>query len=705
MKQAKRHYELFYHEGAQLIRLILCVLVFTFLGLLTACTQNADKSDQSEKSPTEPIDTPAPTESVSLPCVLFSMPSGFYESPFELTLTCNVPDATIYYTTDGTIPDAGDTRYEEPITLRGKTPSRNILSARKDVSAGNTYVPKDNVKKAHIIRAVAFLPDGSMTPVTYGTYFIGISQEKEYGTTPVISLITEPENLFDFETGIYVLGKTHEDWLAEDPSRANLPGWQHIANFSNSGKEWERPVSVEYISADGVSEFQIDMGLRIMGAASRNSLQKSLKLIAREEYGAKSLKYELIPGNLRSDGTGLLTKYKSFVLRNGGNDCDYAKFRDPLLQQLVSHRRFETLQSTPCVVFLNGEYWGAYSLTEDYSDNYIENNYGIDKDNVVIVKCGAIEDGKDEDIELYYEMYDFITGNDMSIEENYAKACSLLDMGSFLDYCVFELYVYNQDSMFENNNWRMWRVRTPDKSEDLCDGLWRMMVYDTDFSTGIYDGGNNYNTDNITDKITAVSAAARKELLSYRAPIELFRSLYQNPRFRNELILTLCDMRNADFNPSTVKDTMDEMAAVYETLVPDTLMRFGPEWALYQENGKQYYADKISELRTFLNGRYNAMPGIMKRAFGLGIMTKLTLTTPDASLGTVQINHTLLDLSESFSGLYFEDSTITLTAVPADGCRFVGWEDPSGILSDTTSQTVSIQLTHSYAIKALFEKK
>lgn len=114
------------------------------------------------------------------------------------------------------------------------------------------------------------------------------------------------------------------------------------------------------------------------GASTRTYLQKSMRLIARAEYGTKSIKADLIPDNMKSDDSGPITSYKSFVLRNGGNDNGFSKMRDPVLQSLVADRAFDTQASAPCVVFVDGEYWGLYAITEDYSDKYIEANYGID---------------------------------------------------------------------------------------------------------------------------------------------------------------------------------------------------------------------------------------------------------------------------------------------------------------------------------------
>ncbi len=665
-------------------------------------SQNQSGVSEEILSPeTETTPTVLPTPTPEGNYVAFSVESGFYEDSVKLDLSCNVEGSKIYYTLDGSTPDETSTLYESTIRIK-RNYSENVLSAQENTSASNTYLPKKSVTKGTVVRAIAYLPDGTTTPVCHGSYFVGIDRESQYGDVPVISLITDFDNLYDYETGIYVLGKTHEDWLAEDPAHASLEGWQQAANYTNSGKEWERPISVEYISPDGIPGFKLNMGVRIMGGASRNQTQKSLKLIAREEYGAKALNFELIPDNLRSDGTGVLTKYKSFVLRNGGNDADFGRVRDPLLQSLAKGCRFETQQATPCVVYLNGEYWGLYSITEDYSDNYFENNYDVDNKNVVLVKCGEIEDGEEDDIALFHDMYRFITNNDMSSPELYTAACDLIDIGSFIDYFAFELYVANEDSIFENNNWRMWRVREADNATAVSDGKWRMIAYDTDFSTGIYDGAASADKDNITARITDSSTGERQINIENYVPVELFRSLLKNNQFKEELIVALCDMRNIYFEASRANAALDIMAEIYLPLMPDTFKRFGPDW-ITNQNTKEYFSGKLEELGKYLTKRYVSMPNILRQAFDLSQTVKLTVSSSDPALGTVQVNNSILDLSSAYNGVYFKELTLTMTAIPAEGCRFAGWETESGVITDTTSLTVAFELEKNTTIKAVFE--
>lgn len=689
-------------------RIIICTAILT-AALLTGCagSQTADSSDTAETTAAAAADNSTPSESSAEASeqsgVVFSQPSGFYKKVIELELSCSVADAKIYYTTDGSTPDETSELYTGAIHLEDRSSAENVISAATGITAGEEYIPRKKVDKGNVIRAVAVYPDGTSSPVSSATYFIGINLLNKYGSVPVISLMTDNENLFNYETGIYIKGKTYDDWINADPNNKHLEAWQAEGNYSNSGKEWERPVSVELINSDGSAGFCQDMGMRIMGAASRNATQKSLKLTAREEYGKKAVEYELIPDNLRSDGTGNVTKYKSFVLRNGGNDCDYAKVRDPLFHSLIADRAVETQQFTPCVTFLNGEYWGMYTIVEDYSDNYFENNYGVDNKNVILLKRGEIEDGEESDIEYYNEMFDFITENNMALPENYEKAAEMLNLQSYADYCAFNLYIYNEDSIFKDNNWRMWRVRETDASVPVGDGKWRMIVYDTDYSAGIYEDGGNYGRDNISEVFSSGYGSYTDEETGekYRCPKDIFISLCQNEEFLEMFITSMCDIRNINFNSNDAIEELWSLYGVYGELVPDTFNRFGPSW-IARGDTERYYEQKIAGLANFIDGRYIKMPGIMQKVFGLGDMAKMTVLSSDKT-GAVRINNSVTSLDKDFNGTYFTDYTVTVTAIPDEGRTFKEWKSTGCALSDSTSPTAEVTFTGDFSLEAVFE--
>lgn len=632
----------------------------------------------------------------------FSMPSGFYDNQIQLEITCSDTNAKIYYTLDGSVPGTNSMLYQEPLTLEDVSESPNVYSARTDVCTSTTYVPKEPVRKANIVRAVAYDEAGHCSAITSGTFFIGLDQKKLYGDAPVISLISAPENFFDAEKGIYVLGKTYDDWMNENPENAQKADWERKGNFSNTGDKWERDVCFEYITPDGKAALSQDMGIRIKGNTTRTYYQKSFKLISRKNYGSKTLVYDLIPDNTRSDGKGLVSEYKSFVLRNGGNDNEYVKYRDSFTQTLVQNRNFETQQSIPCVVFLDGEYWGLYTLMEDYSDAYFATNYDIDKKNVIVVKTGEVDEGKAEDMVLFEEMYHFITQNDMTLENNYKKAKEYLDIESFIEYCSLQFYINNRDGINSNHNWGMWRVRDTVENVPNADGKWRMYIFDTEYSAGVYAKGDTYDEDNITSVFETLNKADPYDMRL------LLQSLYQNEEFKAELINTVCDMRNYDFEKNHVLEVEQEMGDAYESLAVDSIYRNGPDWVVKWQDPAAYYKEKREELKKYYSERYDCYIDIVSEALHAGESGELTLEVSDVAAGTVIINHTQLDFSRiqdgTFVGTYFKDYPVNITAIPQEGFHFVGWEIDGGSVSDANRESAQLAIDEACKVTAVFEK-
>jgi len=683
-------------------KIVAAILALVLCAGLAGCFDTGNGGNEAAETTVVQAEyTAAPAR--SLTDVTFNYGSGFYAEDITLEMNCATDGVKIYYTVDGSVPDDTDNLYTGAITLTNKTDSPNTISKQTGISAGSDYTPKGKVKKANVIRAVAYLPDGTKGEIRNGTFWIGIDRNEEYGSVPVISLMTEIDNLYDYETGIYTLGKTYDEWKAEQ--EAPYEAWQAKGNYSNKGREWERPINMEYIEADG-GTFMQDLGFRIMGAASRNDTQKSLRLVARADYSLKAVEYPIIPNAQRSDGTGAVTKYKTFVLRNGGNDANFAKIRDPYIQKLAEGGRFETMASMPCIVYLNGEYWGMYTMAEDYSDNYIENNYGIDNHNVVTVKQGEIEEGNEEDITLYNDTFDFITSNDMADEANYAKACEMIDMGSLVDYLALNLYIYNEDGIFEGHNWQMWRVREKGEDSPYADGKWRMMVYDNDYSSGIYNDGNNYTVDNIEK---ALKKAAEAEPITVdeetgeevRNVAAMIHALYQNPTFKEDLVTAMCNMRNVYFEKEKSMALMKEMSDIYKKLVPPTFDRFGPDWLTWDT--EKYYYDELYQFETFMDKRYLVFCGLMQGAMDLSKFANVTISSSDATKGTVSIDEAVLDLSKEFTGRYFPDYTLTVTAEPAEGASFKCWECTGAEISDPNAPVADITFTGDFTLKAIFE--
>ena len=191
----------------------------------------------------------APAAHAGDPEVTLSLASGFYGYPMPLEITCDKRGATIYYTTDGSEPDENDLRYEGTITLMWTTEKQDPMSQMTGITLGETYVPSQDFPSAHIIRAVAIFPDGNRSNIATGTYFIGYDRKALYGDTALMFLGIDPEDLFDYETGIYVTGKYYDEWVKEQTEA--FESWQGQGNYTQRGDAWEKPVSVEFMPAQG----------------------------------------------------------------------------------------------------------------------------------------------------------------------------------------------------------------------------------------------------------------------------------------------------------------------------------------------------------------------------------------------------------------------------------------------------------------------
>jgi len=63
------------------------------------------------------------------PQATYSMPSGVYANSFGLTLTTNVPGATIYYTTNGSEPTTSSSVYTTPLNITSSTMVKSLVVA------------------------------------------------------------------------------------------------------------------------------------------------------------------------------------------------------------------------------------------------------------------------------------------------------------------------------------------------------------------------------------------------------------------------------------------------------------------------------------------------------------------------------------------------------------------------------------------------
>lgn len=623
---------------------------------------------------------------------VLSKDSGFYPDAFSLTLSAD-SGCKIFYTLDGSDPTSESTEYTSAINISDISASANVLSARTDIAPTSFFssvtAPKSAVDKAVVVKAAAMDEDGNLSDTVTATYFVGYQNKAAYyQNIKVISIVTDSDNLFDYEKGIYVLGKSYDDWKNGSEYDSSVPEYFQPANYTQKGAEWEREATMQIFENGSLSASQ-NVGIRIHGGATRSQPQKSFNVYARSKYGESKLDFDLFSGNVSSEYSGdTITEFDSFVLRNGGNDSQYTRFRDKLNQALVSDRDFLTQGMEPCIVFIDGEYWGQYEITEKLSDSFIKSHYGVSKKNVCIVKNEELDEGDEETFSEWEQMREWINSTDFSDGESYNALCEKIDMQSFIDYMSAEIYFNNWD--WGDNNMAMWKSTQLDSSNPYADGKWRFVMFDTEYSTNLY-GQTGATTNSFSQIMKSDCFLA-----------ELMGGAMKNDEFRKQFVLTFMDMANENFDSAKVSALISELSAAYHDTTIDTYNRFWCEWpgGFMAESS---LSKEVDSVKTFYNSRFTNITGSMKSAFSLsGNLAEVTVKN-DTSKGSVTVNTISPDFSSgSWSGKYYTDYPITVSATSENGYKLAYFETSTGekIYSDTAEITFNSDIT----ITAVYEE-
>lgn len=627
------------------------VTVTPSIALIEEATPTVTPTTEPTK---EAILTPEPTKEASTEIVqaeatkdtplVFSNDTGVYEEEFYLTMDAYEENAEIYYTLDGSNPasSAAAIKYSEAVLVERRDNADNVVSAVEPVqiagsfnyTSKNTFrceidAPENSaVDKCTVVRAVAKYADGTFSEEVSATYFIGTMEEHIRGlaesceaagtSLAVVSISANYDDFFSDKGGIYVKGKIFEGalnaYIAQNGGVWDGETARSLdANYKRKGRAWEKEVRVSFMECtpEGLKEVLVQTcGVRIQGNYSRSDLQKGLRLYAREDYGKKNFKYAFFGEDYVNVNGETMDKFKTLVLRNGGNCAFTSKFNDTFWQSLVAELDCGTQKSRPCVVYLNGEYWGLYILQEDYTDNHMENLYGVDNNDVVIYKgdaealelgykldAGDIPEGEEE---TYYfnELLNFFDSHDnLENQEDYEEFCKLVDPQSVMDYFAVQCWINNKWD-WPGKNWSMWRTITSDGVEDSYgDGRWRFLFYDMEF--GGVSGASDARTNTI--KEDNYKPEGLLDFDTDNPAVLCFAYLMTNAGFRNEFNQTLLGLSEGIFGQEAALERLKEFETVYGPLFEQFFARY-PETGSAENALEGGYASSRC-IREFLEKR------------------------------------------------------------------------------------------------------
>ncbi len=396
--------------------------------------------------------TPTPgysnTEGSQLPrmiegSVLASYDTGFYDDEFELKLSSSAWGRDIYYTVDGSDPRTEGILYDRPIRIYDRSKDANKWSMIPETSLeyteGRMPLPSDPLDKCTVIRAVAADRYKRFTDVSTYTYFVGFDEKSAYDGLTVVSAVVEPSDLYAHDDGIMVLGSDYDAFVAAG-SPDEYDG--SSANFTRRGRTTEREAVIEVFDSLHENVLDTKAGIRIKGLSSRWDVQKSFSVIFRQAYGG-SFREAFSTDRVDFD-------LHSFSLDKCGQD-EETKMIDVIMESCMRDSGCATVRRVPAALFLNGEYWGFYWLSERFDKTFLADRYGV----------------RSDDVE-YRDKNDFT--------EDGAWNVGNFDRESLLNYYAGNIIVAHETD-WPDFNVRFWRTLS-DEGTPYGDAKFRPVIFD-----------------------------------------------------------------------------------------------------------------------------------------------------------------------------------------------------------------------------------
>jgi hypothetical protein len=390
----------------------------------------------------------------------FSVDRGFYSAPFTVEITTPTSGAQIRYTTDGSNPTA---------------------------TTGMVYNPASPplITTTTTLRAAAFKTGFSPTNVDTQTYIFldDVIQQDGVGLPPYAAWGENgPDWVMDPDV---VNNPTYATTIRDDlkavPTVSLVMPWDDWFGGGGQGiypteAEIERGVSMEYFTADGTQEFQIDAGIEVQGGTSddRWKMDKlSLRVKFTDPYGPEKLDEDVYTDSVLdqsaavSFNTFVLDAHLGYTWAYGGPSGSTQRVNAMFVQDAyvadlqnlaggaAPHSRFVHL-------YINGLYWGLYDMHERPDEHFAESYLGGSDDDWDVIKhrpgteAAGIDINPDPNVYTssaianYAELLNLVR-QDVTVQANYDAAVAKLDVDDFITYMVINYYVGNDD--WAHQNW------------------------------------------------------------------------------------------------------------------------------------------------------------------------------------------------------------------------------------------------------------
>ncbi len=555
---------------------------------------------------------------------VFSLTPGFYPGPQTLALSSPDPNITIRYTTNGNVPTNTSTQYTAPIAINATM----------------------------VIRAAAF----SGSP----------------GIAPSFS-----------ETNSYFINANHHHLAVisvASPDYSNLFG----------GVYDEIATSLEFFDSLGQQQFEMEGDIRGHGNDSWAYPQKGMRFYTRDDYGyANNIDHQLFESSPRQE-------FDVIILKAGGSDNFPGGFNTGLLTthmrdvfaQTLSQKHNLNLDERswePCVIYINGQYWGIYEIRERIDADYASYYYNQDPDSVDMLAFWGgltVEEGSDAE---WNSLYNFMTSNNLAIPANHDYVDERLDLMSLIDYFILNTYLVNTDWLNWNTAW--WRGNSNPGVK------WRYRLWDED---NIYNLGQNYTgvatTTYLNDPCDPTTLFPMDPDIAHTAMIT---ALMADSVFEDLYINRYADLLNTTLDCDTL---LNHLQSIIDRLAPE-MVQHSARWGGSPIN---WYAN-LDSIKAQITGRCRVVDSLMVGCYNLTGPYDITVLVDPPGAGDVRVN-TIIPGNYPYVGGYYGGVTVNLYAENTQGNPFVNWTILNhNLLPGLSDDSVHLSLSTTDTIVAHFD--
>lgn len=603
---------------------------------------------------------------------VFSVTPGVYTTTQNVTIATQEPDASIYYTTDGSEPTAKSKKYTTPVSLDKTT----VLKA---VSISNTATVQASL-------------------IEFATYFIN-----DKHTMPVISIACgmELDSLAQGNQTLRPFG-SFEYFDAQGTRTASSYG-EYNSHGQDSWVNNQR--SLDFISRDECG-YNSAIKEKLLPNSERDEYQRIIMRAAGDDN---------YPDGSETIGGG-------------------AHMRDAYLQNLVNRggMNLDVRSAAKAILYVNGYYWGVYDIRDRPNDHdFTEFKYGQGKYDLQYLQTWGdtwAEYGGDRALQDWEKFTTYVEKNNATDPAVYKKITDQLDVTSLTDYLITNSVSVCSDWLNYNVGW--WRGKNPAGQHQK----WGFQLWDNDATFGYYvnytgipdtsaKGAKPCDIEILKDSVdiyiepfiakdtvnfggqvflpgdTIFAGGFFKEFPDVNKHMMVFDKLMKNNNFRQYYLTRYTDLIHTVFSKQNMLSYFDSVYQQIKPEMPRHIQKWGGTMTEWENN--------VSKLRHYIAQRCDYLSGAMKSCYELTGPYDVTFDVKGTTKAAIGINsQTISAAAMPYTTKLYGGIPNVISGTTSDAAlQFGSWTSAqNSFIDNDKNANAQLQLTKNEQITANFVK-